>query len=107
MRRSEPVYAIPSWINGRAILQAARHFQDIRNPVTSAVVRRAPLCGRENLAEAMRCAQASLSSWTDLGETGRRQRLTALGDALVTAEIWLRLIPLLQEQGIHTLRQAR
>ena len=74
MRRSEPVYAIPSWINGRAILQAARHFQDIRNPVTRAVVRRAPLCGRENLAEAMRCARASLSSWavTELlkGEMG-------------------------------------
>ena len=34
-------------------------------------------------------------------------RHTALGDAMVTAEIWLRLIPLLQGMGIHTLRQAR
>ena len=34
-------------------------------------------------------------------------RHTALGDAIVTAEVWLRLIPLLQEMGIHTLRQAR
>ena len=34
-------------------------------------------------------------------------RHTALGDALVTAEVLLRLIPLLQSQGIGTLREAR
>lgn len=34
-------------------------------------------------------------------------RHTALGDALVTAEVWLRLIPLLQAMGVNTLRQAR
>ena len=34
-------------------------------------------------------------------------RHTALGDAMVTAEVWLRLIPLLADMGIYTLRQAR
>jgi DNA polymerase III subunit epsilon len=34
-------------------------------------------------------------------------RHTALGDAFVTAEIFLRMIPVLAQKGIHTLKQAR
>jgi DNA polymerase-3 subunit epsilon len=34
-------------------------------------------------------------------------RHTAMGDAMVTAEVFLRLVPLLADMGIHTLKQAR
>jgi DNA polymerase-3 subunit epsilon len=34
-------------------------------------------------------------------------RHTALGDALVTAEVFLRLLPLLAERGVRTLAEAR
>jgi len=34
-------------------------------------------------------------------------RHTALGDAIVTAEVLLRMVPLLAEKGIFTLKQAR
>jgi len=36
-----------------------------------------------------------------------RDRHTALGDAIATGEIFLKLLPLLHKQGIRTLKDAR
>ena len=82
MHRSEAVYAIPLWVNGRAILRLASAFHEVRNPVTEAIVRRVPLCGRDDFEEAFRSAGGSLAAWSALGEAGRRERLADLGEAL-------------------------
>jgi DNA polymerase-3 subunit epsilon len=48
-----------------------------------------------------------LEAITERLNVTQRGRHTALGDAMATAEVWLRLIPLLQQKGITTLKQAR
>lgn len=51
-------------------------------------------------------ASHSLDAIADRLGIAVRDRHSALGDALTTAEIFLRLVPLLAAQGIHTLGQA-
>ena len=45
----------------------------------------------------------TIASWLGISITGRH---TALGDALATGQIFIRLIPALREQGVNTLAEA-
>ena len=82
MRQQEDVLSIPLWINGRAYLTLAPVFHEIRNPVSGAVLRKIPLCGPQEAAEALQSARRALGVWCGLGEHRRKQLLGALGDAL-------------------------
>jgi len=65
--------------------------------------------------DTLRLAAALFPDWKDLNLETIAQHLgvdvqgrhTALGDALVTAEVWARLLPLLEAAGVVTLGDAR
>lgn len=99
MQFNEDPRAIPLWINGRACLRLTPAFLSVRSPVDGTVLRKIPVCGTGDLAEAVLSAHAALPAWDGLGEPRRRQLLSSLGDALeALAEHFMRLIS--EEAGV-------
>lgn len=74
--------AIPLWINGHAFLTVADAFFTVTNPATGEALRRVPLCGAGEAAEAVKAAQAAQPEWAMMGMPARRHCLAALAEAL-------------------------
>lgn len=69
--------ALPLWIHGRAFLTMAPAFYEVRHAVTGAPLRRTPLCGATEVAEAARAARAALPAWQGLAAEQRAALLEA------------------------------
>lgn len=74
--------AIPLWINGRAYLTVTEEFLDVRNAASGEAVRRTPLSGADEVAEAVRAAQAALPAWQALDAAKRQAHLSQLARLL-------------------------
>lgn len=74
--------AIPLWINGHAYLSVGESFYDVVNPQNGEVLRRVPLCGAGEAAEAVAAARAAQPQWAAMGLNARHVCLTALADGL-------------------------
>jgi len=74
--------AIPLWINGHAYLTVSDSFFEVTNPTTGEAIRRVPLCGATEAAEAEKAARAAQVEWADMGLPARRVCLGNLADAL-------------------------
>jgi acyl-CoA reductase-like NAD-dependent aldehyde dehydrogenase len=74
--------AIPCWINGHAYLSVTDSFFDVTNPATGEAIRRVPLCGASEAAEAVRAAQTVQPEWAEMGLPARRVCLANLAEAL-------------------------
>lgn len=74
--------AIPMWINGHAFLTVTDAFYTVTNPATGEAIRRVPLCGAGEVAEAVKAALAAQPGWAMMGMPARRVCLSGLADAL-------------------------
>jgi acyl-CoA reductase-like NAD-dependent aldehyde dehydrogenase len=79
---SDGPQAIPMWINGHAFLTVTDAFFTVTNPLNGEAIRRVPLCGADEAAEAVKAAQAAQPGWAMMGMPARRVCLTSLADAL-------------------------
>lgn len=74
--------AIPLWINGHAFLTVTDSFFTVTNPASGEAIRRVPLCGASEAAEAVKAAQAAQPEWAMMGMPARRHCLANLAEAL-------------------------
>lgn len=74
--------AIPLWINGRAYLTVTEGFVDVLDPASGEAVRRTPLAGAAEVAEALLAARAAQPAWATMEAAARQAALTALAALL-------------------------
>lgn len=79
---AEGPMAIPLWINGHAYLTVGDSFYDLISPHTGQALRRVPLCGASEAAQAVAAARAAQPQWAEMGLNARRVCLGALADGL-------------------------
>ena len=79
---AEGPMAIPLWINGHAYLTVGESFYDLISPHTGQALRRVPLCGASEAAQAVAAARAAQPEWAEMGLNARRVCLAALADSL-------------------------
>lgn len=74
--------AVPMWVNGHAFLTVSTDFFVVTNPVSGEAIRRVPLCGAPEAAEAVAAARGAQARWAEMGLPARRICLGKLADAL-------------------------
>jgi acyl-CoA reductase-like NAD-dependent aldehyde dehydrogenase len=72
---------LPSWVRGRAFLTLTSGFAEVRD-ATGRIVRRTPLCGADEVGEAVASARAALPDWGAWTADERQTLLVAWADAL-------------------------
>jgi 1-acyl-sn-glycerol-3-phosphate acyltransferase len=68
-----PVLA--SWVNGRALLTLTERFFEIRHAVSGKPLRRTPICGAQEVGEAVAAAAAALAHWKGMDVAARQALL--------------------------------
>jgi acyl-CoA reductase-like NAD-dependent aldehyde dehydrogenase len=67
--------ALPSWIHGRAFLTLTPAFFEVRDALSGKPLRRTPLCGAEEAAEAVSAATEAAPEWATLMAVRRQELL--------------------------------
>lgn len=79
---SEGPMALPLWINGHAYLTVTEAFFDVRDAHSNEVLRRVPLAGQSEAAEAVVSARRAQAVWQGTSRVERQACLTRLADGL-------------------------